>query len=308
VRRLAPPIAVLLLITFAAPAGAVNIGAAGDISNPPGGGRADVQTARLLTTGNGIGLVLALGDTQYECGEPDNFRAAYDLSWGQVRSITRPSVGNHEYQTGASCRAPQPQAQGYYEYFAGRTPPHPGYYSFDFQGWHFVVLNTWFGVVPGGATGEQLAWFKQDLAANRAKRCTVVYSHFPYLSSANPTYGWPDVRHYWPIMVLEDVDLYLAAHNHGYERMAAVRTAGNVDNDFGPADGDDGHMGVPTTIVGTGGRSLINFTRIHPRSLVRRLQFGILKIVPNYPAAGQWVQAFKGTDGSTFDRKTFSCH
>ena len=97
-RRLAPLIAVLLLVVFAAPVGAVNIGAAGDISNPPGGGRADVQTARLLTTtGNGIGLVLALGDTQYECGEPENFRAAYDLSWGQVRTITRPSVGNHEY-------------------------------------------------------------------------------------------------------------------------------------------------------------------------------------------------------------------
>jgi hypothetical protein len=30
--------------------------------------------------------------------------------------------------------------------------------------------------------------------------------------------------------------------------------------------------------------------------------------VPNYPAADQWVQAFKTTSGGTYDRKAFRCH
>jgi hypothetical protein len=64
-----------------------NIAAAGDISQPIGGSRNDQATARLLapSSGNGIGLVLALGDTQYECGEMENYLGAYDLSWGSSR-------------------------------------------------------------------------------------------------------------------------------------------------------------------------------------------------------------------------------
>ena len=72
-----------------------NIGAAGDISNPPGGFRGDVATAALLApqSGNAIGLVLPLGDSQYQCGELANYRAAYDLSWGRFLGITRPAPG-----------------------------------------------------------------------------------------------------------------------------------------------------------------------------------------------------------------------
>ena len=46
-----------------------------------------------------IGLVLALGDTQYECGELENYLGAYDLSWGQFKGMTRPAPGHHEYLT-----------------------------------------------------------------------------------------------------------------------------------------------------------------------------------------------------------------
>lgn len=60
----------------------------------------------------------------------------------------------------------QPAAADYYQYFAGRTPPHPGYYSFDAEAWHFVVLNT---------------------------TCAVVIGHSPYFSSAAPSYGTPSL-------------------------------------------------------------------------------------------------------------------
>ena len=64
-----------------------------------------------------------------------------------------------------------------------------------------------------------LSWLKADLAANRNHRCTVVYGHHPYLSSAAPYYGQPDLKAIWPTLVLEDVDLFIAGHNHAYERL-----------------------------------------------------------------------------------------
>jgi hypothetical protein len=309
------------VLGIAPAARADNIAAAGDISNPPGGFRGDMATASLLApaSGNAIGLVLPLGDTQYQCGELANYRAAYDLSWGRFLGITRPVPGNHEYITGPICRqagaamrmmtAEEAAGAGYYQYFRDRSPPHPGYYSYDWQGWHFVVLNTTCTVVPGGCTGAQLAWLRADLAANRAKRCTVVYGHHPYLSSAAPYFGEPALRAIWPTLVLEDVDLFIAGHNHAYERLARVRTQGNVDEDWGPGDGDDGHAGVPIIVAGTGGSSLIPFGRVHPASRVRIAgHYGVLKIVPDYPSPGRWIHALKGTDGSTRDRVEMRCH
>jgi hypothetical protein len=35
--------------------------------------------------------------------------------------------------------------------------------------------------------------------------------------------------------------------------------------------------------------------------------YGIFELVPNYPAAGQWAQAFKPTSGA-YDRRAFRCH
>ena len=67
--------------------------------------------------------------------------------------------------------------------------------------------------------------------------------------------------------------------------------------------------GVPIVIAGTGGHSLIPFGRIHPASRSRvASKYGILKIVPNYPSLGRWVQAFKTTTGQTLDRVQMSCH
>jgi hypothetical protein len=324
-RLLAAAVAVSLALVLAVAdrAGADNIAASGDISNPPGGQRTDVATAALLSrAANGIGLVLPLGDTQYECGELVNYLAAYDKSWGAYKPITRPAPGNHEYIVDPDCAGTSngsthrlmsiEQAAGadYYTYFGDRTPPHPGYYSFDYQDWHFVVLNTTFTVVPGGATGAQLAWFKADLAANRNHKCTVVYGHHPYKATASPFASTPDLSHYWPTMVTEDVDLYLAGHNHSYERMRPIRTQGNIDYTYGPGSGGDGNMGVRTVTAGLGGRSIIPFTgAVHPASAYRYTgSYGIFKIVPDYVGPDSFLTAFKTTGGGTVDRVQWGCH
>lgn len=310
-RKLSITILIATTITWLAlPAHADNIGAAGDISSPPGGSRSDANTARLLGN-NGVGLVLTLGDNQYEAGEYENFLAAYDLSWGQYLDITRPSPGNHEYINPATSQYLTPtdaEGAGYYRYFEGRTPPHPGNYSFNYQGWHFVSINTTFSAVPGGVIAVR-DWLKADLQANRDKKCTVVYGHHPYKGSHTSLSNTPDLRHIWPTLVLEDVDLYIAGHQHAYERTKPFRTSGAIDYDHGPGDGDDGHMGVRTITAGTGGRSLIPFNTVFSASAYRlSSKFGIFKIVPDYAAPNSFLTAFKGIDGSTHDRVAWGCH
>ena len=44
-------------------------------------------------------LLLALGDLQYECGGVSAYAQSYARIFGRFKSITRPIVGNHEYET-----------------------------------------------------------------------------------------------------------------------------------------------------------------------------------------------------------------
>src|SRR4051794_17937990 len=110
---------------MAAPASAAAadpvIAAAGDIACDPAGsyfnaGAGDAThcrqqaTSDLLAAGS-YAQVLPLGDEQYENGDLAKFQSSYDPSWGRVRALTRPVVGNHEYETAA--------AAGYFDYFNG---------------------------------------------------------------------------------------------------------------------------------------------------------------------------------------------
>src|ERR1035437_11125067 len=50
-----------------------------------------------LLLGGSFSAVLSLGDNQYYCGGLAAFNAVYDPTWGRLKSITHPAVGNHEY-------------------------------------------------------------------------------------------------------------------------------------------------------------------------------------------------------------------
>ena len=64
------------------------------------------------------------------------------------------------------------------------------YYSFDQAGWHFIVLDS-FDLDPVGSeytsriVGEQLEWFKADLAATPASTPIVVMTHVPIAGIVN---------------------------------------------------------------------------------------------------------------------------
>src|SRR6058998_4188201 len=41
--------------------------------------------------------VLALGDNQYNSGSLPDYQKFYDPTWGRMKAITHPVIGNHEY-------------------------------------------------------------------------------------------------------------------------------------------------------------------------------------------------------------------
>src|SRR5436190_23023438 len=102
-------IAAIALVTLSAtPARAADpvIAAAGDIacsSAKASGSGCHQQATSDLLVGAPLRGVLTLGDNQYESGALPAYNQFYNASWGRVKAITHPSVGNHEYGTkGAS--------------------------------------------------------------------------------------------------------------------------------------------------------------------------------------------------------------
>src|SRR5262249_33889322 len=148
------------------------IAVAGDIACDPAnssfnGGNGSSNSCREMYTSNlllnaGLSAVLTLGDTQYYCGGYSAFLQSYDPSWGRVKSITHPAVGNHEYLTsgGTDCTAANAGAAGYFNYFGSAAgQPGQGYYSFDIGTWHIIALNSNCGDAGGcSATSPQGQW------------------------------------------------------------------------------------------------------------------------------------------------------
>ena len=75
--------------------------------------RRDAATARLLD--GTAGTVFTLGDNAYPHGTLTQFNNCYDPTWGRHKDRTRPTPGNHDYQTAG--------AAGYYTYFGAAASP-----------------------------------------------------------------------------------------------------------------------------------------------------------------------------------------
>ncbi len=247
------------------------IAAAGDIACAPedanfngGAGTATACRQRAtsdLLAGLGYKAVLTLGDTQYEDGALTRFQAVYAPTWGRVKAITRPAVGNHEYLT--------PGAAGYFDYFGWRAGNRTkGYYSFDVGAWHLIALNSNCAAVGGCHAGSpQERWLRRDLAASDSV-CTLAYWHHPRFSSGN--HG-SDSRYaaFWRALYEADADVVLAGHDHDYERFGKQSPAGVAD----PV------RGIRQFVVGTGGRSHYPFKVPLPNSEVRKTgTFGVLEL------------------------------
>jgi hypothetical protein len=284
------------------------IAAAGDIACDPAsptfnGGNGSVTSCRQKYTSDlllnaGLAAVLPLGDIQYHCGGYQAFLQSYDLSWGQVKDITRPVVGNHEYLTsgGTDCTIANEGAAGYFNYFgAAAGNPGQGYYSYDIGDWHLIALNSNCMDVGGcGPTSPQGKWLIADLAAN-PKWCTLAYWHIPLFSSG----GRAEInsRDFWQILYDRDVDLILGGHDHIYERFAPQTPDGIAD----PV------RGIRSFIVGSGGANHTSLATIAANSEVRNTDtFGVLKLTLRL-SGYDWK--FVPEAGKSFsDSGTQECH
>jgi hypothetical protein len=263
---------------------AVLVGA-GDIASCSSTG--DEATAKLL---DGIsGTVFTAGDNAYESGTSAEFSNCYNPSWGRHKARTKPSVGNHEYNTAG--------ASGYFGYFgAAAGDPSKGYYSYNLGDWHVVALNSMCEKVGGcGATSPMVSWLKKDLAAN-PKACTIAYFHHPLFSSG-PHGNQTKMRPTWDALYAANADVVVSGHDHDYERFAPQSPSGVAD----------ASRGIREFVVGTGGRSHYSFGTIKANSQVRNATtYGVLKLTLK-PNSYEWN--FVPVAGQTFtDSGTTSCH
>ena len=279
------------------PEGPAVIAAAGDIACDPaspyfnnGEGTSSQCRQRAtsdLLVGRSLDAVLTLGDNQYEQATLAQFRASYDPSWGRVKAITRPSLGNHEYDAGSP--------DGYFDYFGSSAGTrYQGWYSYRVGAWNLIALNS--ACFPAGGCGmgsPQVDWLTAELR-RLGGSCTLVYWHHPRFSSGN---AWStDVQDFWRVLYDHNVDVVLNGHEHFYERFAPQDPSGNPD----------GARGIRQFIVGTGGKDTRTFSHLERNSESRGTDFGVLEMTLQ-PGSYSW--RFLPAAGESFtDSGSDVCH
>lgn len=258
-----------------------SIVAAGDIAGC--WWRSDEATARLLDRIGGI--VMPLGDAVYSNGTTGQFADCYGPTWGRHKARTRPAIGNHDYRTD--------HGVPYYDYFGAAAGPRgKGWYSFDVDGWHVVVLNSEVDTSP---ESEQVAWLREDLRAHPA-RCTLAAMHRPRFSSGE--HGDSErVKALFAALYEGHVDVVLSGHDHVYERFRPQDPGGHFEPE----------RGVRQFVVGTGGAPFYDFrAKLDPNSEVHQNKVhGVLRMV-FHPDGYDWEFVGVGTGFS--DKGSGRCH
>ena len=202
--------------------GAGDIGECGPLAGPE-------ATALLLDRIEGT--VFTAGDNAYPQGRVEDFKNCYEPWWGRHKGRTRPSPGNHDYDT--------PGAAGYFAYFGSSAgPAGTGYYSYSAGAWTVLSLNSNVGVDRASA---QVQWMRGELA-RAGDRCTAAYFHHPPFTSADRGESL-FMRGFWQELNAGGVDLVVTGHEHMYERFAPMNGNGDADPEHGSR----------LFVVGTGG-------------------------------------------------------
>jgi acid phosphatase type 7 len=284
-----------LIRTLAIAQPAPVIAAAGDIvcannrSDEAVGSSCRMKATSDVLVGTQLAAVLPLGDLQYGGGTLAQYQQFYAPTWGRLKAISRPAIGNHEYDT--------PEAKGYFDYFgavAGERTK--GYYSYDIGNWHLIALNANCRNVGGCNVGSpQEKWLKADLAQH-LNTCTLAYWHQPRFSSG--FHGGNDATEaFWQDLYDANADVILNGHDHLYERFMPQTPAGKVDH----------KRGIREFVVGTGGKSLYPFRFDSPNTEVRNNDtYGVLLLTLR---ADRYDWKFAPEPGGSFtDSGRAQCH
>lgn len=281
------------------------IAAAGNIACDPlypsyNGGAGTATECHQRATSDLLGAnlagILTLGDAQYACGGYAAYQQVFNPTWGRMKALVHPVLGNHDYRpgplAGTDCD-PAGLPSGYFRYFgAAAGDPSRGYYSFDIGAWHLIALNTNCGEIGCGPGSAQEVWLRADLAAHPSG-CTLAYMHHPRFSSSYEQASNTGLDAFWRDLYAAQVELVLAAHDHVYERFAPQ-----------DPDGRANPKGIREFVLGTGGFSHHPFFAVQANSVVRdNATFGVLKLTLRakgydwrfVPEAGAFADAGSGS-------------
>jgi acid phosphatase type 7 len=232
------------------------------------------------------GTVFTAGDNAYGDGTAAEFAHCYHPSWGRHKARTRPSPGNHDYETAGG--AP------YFAYFgANAGPAGRGYYSYDLGDWHVISLNS---NVSMRAGSPQEKWLRADLAAT-TKQCVVAYWHHPRFSSSSNHGSQRQTQPLWEALYEHGAEIVIGGHDHTYERFAPQTPDGKAD----------AARGIRQFVVGTGGKGHYGFGRPLPNSEARdNTSYGVLKLTLG---RGSYSWTFVPAAGHSFtDSGRGTCH
>ncbi|WP_287408445.1 metallophosphoesterase [Oceanithermus sp.] len=249
---------------------------------------ADEATAALierLAPKGATWYVLALGDLAYSAGTDAQFKDCYAPSWGRFKSRTLPVPGNHEYFSGGG---------GYFRYWGARAAPPEGWYATRLAGWRLYALNSNCDWVGGcGAGSPQYAWLEARLR-QEPDGCALAFAHYPRYSSGRHG-DLPGMDALWDLLQRHRAELYLAGHDHDYERFAPRDAAGAHDPEGG----------LVQFVVGTGGAGLRQIDAPGPlsRAFVDDAH-GVLELTLE---PGGYAWRFVTTDGEVRDAGRASC-
>ena len=205
----------------------------------------------------GAKYFMPLGDIQYEKGSLAAFRQVYDEYFGDLKPITEPVPGNHEYYTEG--------ASGYFQYFGKRagTPQKPWSSFSPMEGWRVYLLDSNCDYIGGcGPDSPEGKWLATELKKS-TETCSIAAWHHPLHTSGEYNGDQPTMdlaRPLWDAVHAGGVDIVLNGHDHIYDRFAPIG-------------------GVTEFVVGTGGKEMYTISHAAPKS---RTQFddrtGVLRL------------------------------
>jgi Bacterial Ig domain/Calcineurin-like phosphoesterase len=236
-------------------------------------------------------MFLYLGDV-YNDGTSTEFYNWYGSGndhLSRFRSITNPTVGNHEYQhTGGQ----QYDAPGYFDYWDNVDH----YYSFGAAGWHIISLDSTTQFNQTSVTSPQYLWLQDDLANNSAA-CTIVYFHHP-LFNVGSEEDATRMSAIWALLAQHGVDIVLTGHDHDYQRWQPLNGQGELDPN-----------GITEFVVGTAGHGIQDILDTDPRLAIGYdtppATFGALRMELNQDGA---AFQFMNTEGHVLDSGSIGCN
>ena len=246
------------------------------------------KVARLIAGDRNADAVLVLGDAQYDAGTAREYKTYWHRHMASLRPMTNPAPGNHDYRTTA--------ASGYFRYFgekAGR--PGRGWHADGMGDWKVIAMNTNCSYVGGcGPTSRQGKFVAAHLAMV-GRNCELVFGHHPAFTGGRYAPGTPQGREAFGLAYRGGAELYLAGHDHSYQRYATTNAQGNTRRN-----------GTRQVVVGTGGNGLTpnKAQRVRPR-YEQSDRYGALRLRLR---PGGYTGKFVAANGTVLDKFEGRCH